>query len=129
VASSRDETDLGLVRDEILDRYGTMPQEVQNLVDVIRLKLMARSLGVMAVSVSRGELVLTVSEATKIDPERLVQLLTHAGTNVRVTPDHKIYAPGPPAGSGATAIFDCAQNLLVQLGAKPQEELTRATPR
>ncbi len=129
LASSRDESDLGLVRDEILDRYGTMPQEVQNLVDVIRLKLMARSLGVMAVSVSRGELVLTVSEATKIDPERLVQLLTHAGTNVRVTPDHKIYAPGPPAGSGATAIFDCAQNLLVQLGAKPQEEVTRATPR
>ncbi|MEE2674918.1 MAG: transcription-repair coupling factor [Myxococcota bacterium] len=119
LASSRDESELGFVRDEILDRYGAMPQEVQNLVDVIRTKLMARSLGVMAVSVSRGELVLTVSEATNIDPERLVQLLTHAGANVRVTPDHKIHAPGPPAGSGPTAIFDCAQDLMVQLGARP----------
>ena len=63
---------------------------------------------------------LTVSESANIDPERLVQLLTLPAGNVRVTPDHKIHAPGPPAGSGATAIFDCAHDLMVKLGARPQ---------
>jgi len=126
LASSRDESELGYVRDEILDRYGSMPQEAKNLLDVIRLKLLAKSLGVMAVSTSRGDLVLTVSEASNVDPQRLVQLLTTAGGNVRVTPDHKIHAPGPPAGSGAAAIFDSAYDLLVQLGGKPQAQVHSA---
>ena len=119
LASSRNETELGYVRDEILDRYGALPPDAENLLEVIRLKIMARSLGVVAISTGRGELVLTVAESANIDPQRLVQLLTRAGANIRVSPDHKIHAPGPPAGAPAKAIFDCAHDLLIQLGAKP----------
>jgi len=119
LASSRDESELAFVRDEILDRYGPLPDEAVNLLEVIRLKLMAKPLGVHAVTIARGNLVLTVSEQANIDPERLIQLLTRAGAGVRVTPDHKIHAPGPPAGSPAAAIFDSAHELLVQLGAQP----------
>jgi transcription-repair coupling factor (superfamily II helicase) len=118
LASSRDEAELALIRDEILDRYGLLPAETENLLDVIRLKIMARRLGVVGVSMSRGELVFSVAESAKIDPQRLVQLLTHAGSNIRVAPDHKIYAPGPPSGSGPQAIFHAAQELLVGLGAE-----------
>jgi transcription-repair coupling factor (superfamily II helicase) len=120
LASSRDDAELSSVRDELLDRYGSLPREAENLLEVIRLKIMARTLGVLAVSTGRGELVLTVSESTKIDPQRLVQLLTKAGANIRVTPDHKIHAPAPQAGSAPAAIFDAAHDLLVQLGANPQ---------
>jgi transcription-repair coupling factor (superfamily II helicase) len=120
LASSRNETELGYVRDEILDRYGALPADAENLLGVIRLKIMARSLGVVGISTGRGELVLTVAESANIDPQRLVSLLTRAGANIRVSPDHKIRAPGPPAGSPPSAIFDVAQDLLVQLGAKPQ---------
>jgi transcription-repair coupling factor (superfamily II helicase) len=119
LASSRDEAELSFLRDEILDRFGPLPQEAENLLEVIRLKILARTLGVLAVSTVRGELVLTVSESTRIDPQRLVQLLTRAGANIRVTPDHKIHAPGVPAGSPPSALFDAAQDLLLQLGAAP----------
>ncbi len=119
LASSRDGSELNGVRDEILDRYGPLPDEARNLLDVIRVKLMARSLGVLGVSTGRGQLVLTVSETPTIDPQRLVQLMTRAGAGIRVTPDHKIHAPGVPAGSPPRALFDAAQDLLVQLGARP----------
>ncbi len=119
LASSRDEGELAGVRDEILDRYGSLPLEAENLLEVIRLKIMARELGVLAVSAGRGEIVLTVSESANIDPQRLVQLLTKAGANVRVTPDHRIHAPAPPAGAAAAALFDRCHDLLLQLGAKP----------
>jgi transcription-repair coupling factor (superfamily II helicase) len=118
LASSRDESELDGLRDEILDRYGPLPGEARSLIAVIRLKLLARRLGVVGVSIARGELVLQVAESASIDPQRLVQLLTHAGSNMRVAPDHKIYAPGPPAGSGPEAIFDAAEELLVRLGAQ-----------
>jgi transcription-repair coupling factor (superfamily II helicase) len=119
LASSRDDSELGHVRDEILDRFGPLPAEAQNLLEVIRLKIMARSLGVLGVSSGRGEIILTVSESPDIDPQRLVQLMTRAGAGIRVTPDHKIHAPGAPAGAPAQALFDAAHELLVQLGARP----------
>ena len=119
LASSRDDSELGHVRDEILDRFGPLPAEAQNLLEVIRLKIMARSLGVLGVSSGRGEIILTVSESPDIDPQRLVQLMTRAGAGIRVTPDHKIHAPGAPAGAPPQALFDAAHELLVQLGARP----------
>jgi transcription-repair coupling factor (superfamily II helicase) len=119
LASSRDEAELRSVRDEILDRFGPLPPEAENLLEVIRLKILARSLGVLGISSGRGEIVLTVSETPRIDPQRLVQLMTRAGANIRVTPDHKIHAPGAPAGAPTAALFDAAHDLLVQLGAAP----------
>jgi transcription-repair coupling factor (superfamily II helicase) len=118
LASSRDEPELDGIRDEILDRYGPLPAEARSLIAVIRLKLLARGLGVVGVSMARGELVFQVAESANIDPQRLVQLLTHAGSNLRVAPDHKIYAPAPPPGSGPEAIFDAAGELLGRLGAQ-----------
>ena len=123
LASSRDEAELSFLRDEILDRYGPLPDEARNLLEVIRLKIMARSLGAVAISSAsaggRREVVVTVTESPNIDPQRLVQLMTRAGAGIRVSPDHKIHAPGPEPGAPAEAIFDAAQELLVQLGAEP----------
>ena len=94
-----------------------MPAEAENLLEVIRLKILARELGVLAVSAGRGEVVLSVSESANIDPQRLLRLLTRAGGGIRVTPDHKIHAPAPVAGSSPAALFDCCHELLRQLGA------------
>jgi len=114
LASSRDDADVDRIRDEILDRYGPMPPEARNLVEVIRLKILARRLGIVAVDVARGELVLSVSERARIDPQRLVALLSRGDAGLRVTPDHKIHAP-VPAGAGDAALFETARDLLGRL--------------
>jgi glycerol-3-phosphate dehydrogenase len=76
----------------------------------------ARSLGIVAVDLVRGEIVLTVAESTQIDPHHLVNALTQAGSDMRVTPDHKIYGPAPPVAAGADAMFDAAHSLIGHLG-------------
>ena len=38
---------------------------------------------------------LPVAENTRIDPERLVHVLSQPALGLRVAPDHKIYAPAP----------------------------------
>lgn len=115
LASARDDMDVDRIRDEILDRYGPIPEEGENLLGVIRVKILARRLGVVAVDVSGGELALTVADRASIDPVKLVELLSDRNASgLRVTPDHRIFAPGPgPDGS----IFDAACDLLAQLGA------------
>ena len=62
-------------------------------------------------------MVLSLAKATRIDPQRLVDLLSHPGAGMRVTPDHKIYAPAPPLGAGAAGLFDAARGVLMRLSA------------
>lgn len=42
IALCRTEEDIQNVTDEILDRYGSMPKEIENLLDVARIKMLAR---------------------------------------------------------------------------------------
>jgi transcription-repair coupling factor (superfamily II helicase) len=116
LASARDDSEVDLIRDEILDRYGPMPSDAGNLLQVIRLKILARRLGIVAAGTEKGEIVLTVAPSAAIDPRRLVELLTAAGSQMRVTPDHKIYSPAPSMAKADTAtLFEATRELLGRL--------------
>ena len=115
LASCREDGEVDRIRDELLDRYGALPTEAENLFEVIRLKIRARRLGVASVDLSNGEIVLTAAEQSKVDPKRLLNLLHQAGSGMRVAPDHKIYAKVPPGDTAA--LFAAAKSLLSNLGA------------
>ncbi|RIL04981.1 MAG: transcription-repair coupling factor [Proteobacteria bacterium] len=116
LASAPDQADADRIRDELLDRFGPLPDEAANLLGVIRLKIEARRLGVAAVDVAKDDLVFTAAETTRIDPKRLVTLLTHPTLGIRVAPNQKIYAP-LPKDREPERIFDAAHQLLAQLAA------------
>ncbi|MDE0886617.1 MAG: transcription-repair coupling factor [Myxococcota bacterium] len=115
LSSARDGSEVARVREELLDRYGVMPAEGENLLQVIRLKIRARKLGIASFRIHRGEFVLQVAESSQIDPQRLVQILTRAGSGMRVTPDHRIYSPAPGPEGGNPALFDAAHELIRRL--------------
>jgi transcription-repair coupling factor (superfamily II helicase) len=112
LASAPDDADVDRIRDELLDRYGPLPAEARWLVEVIRLKILARRIGIAAVDLARGDLVLTAGDA-RLDPVRLVALLTRPGSRVRATPDHKIRAPVP--ARDPESLFAAARALLRRL--------------
>ncbi len=112
LSSARDGDELALIRDELLDRYGALPGEAENLLQVIRLKILARRLGIVTVELMRGEIVLGVAESSQIEPQRLMEILSQTA-GMRVTPDHKIYGPAP--AGGAPALFEAARAMLKRL--------------
>jgi transcription-repair coupling factor (superfamily II helicase) len=114
-APSQDEADS--IRDEIVDRYGPLPPEAENLLRVIRLKIAARDLGIVSVALERGELVLAAAETTPVDPRRLVALLRDARAGIRITPDQRVLAAA--GGLSGSALFDRAHEVI--------ERLARAT--
>jgi len=115
LSSARDENEVALIRDELLDRFGRVPSEAENLLEVIRLKIAARRLGIVRIETSRGEIVLQVAPKSQIDPDRLVQLLSHARSGLRVTPEQRLIAKAPGPEGGAAALFDAARSLLRKL--------------
>jgi len=126
LASAPDEADVAGIRDELLDRYGPLPDEAGQLLEVIRLKILARALGVAAVDYGRGEVVLTAGPTTRIDPRRLVNLMAQGGSGIRVSPEQRVYAP--VRSNQPRDLFAAARRLLRRLGApaasraRPAEE-------
>lgn len=93
------------------------PLQGENLFEVIRLEIMSRNLGIAAVDVVRGEIVLQVAAKTQTEPERLVHVLSQPALGLRVARDHKIYGPTPQLWGGAMTMLEATRELLLRLGA------------
>jgi transcription-repair coupling factor (superfamily II helicase) len=58
IAAAESEMALDDIREELHDRYGRLPSQVQNLIGVARLRLLAGSIGVTQVTVAKEDVVL-----------------------------------------------------------------------
>jgi transcription-repair coupling factor (superfamily II helicase) len=95
-----------LLADELLDRFGPLPEEAANLLDVIRLKIAARKLGVVGIELDKGELAFAAAPTSRVDPDRLMSLVHAPGSAVRIGSDHRVRAEvtdRTPAGLFARA--------------------------
>ena len=114
LASATDDDEVARIRDELLDRYGPLPPEAQNLVQVILVKLRARQLGLPSVDYAGSALVFQTGPTSRIDPARLVDLLNDANARVRMGGDQKILAEA--ADKTPAALFGRALEVLDTLG-------------
>jgi transcription-repair coupling factor (superfamily II helicase) len=57
---------------ELLDRFGPLPEPAARLLDIIRIRVAARALGLEKVEAGDGRALLTFAPATPLDPKRLV---------------------------------------------------------
>src|SRR5262249_52540099 len=90
LSGARDEAELAALRGDLLDRFGPLPVEAQNLLEVIRLKIPCKELGVVSVEVKNGELRFQIAERTRVDPSRIVRLIGQPGTQLRAYPDRRL---------------------------------------
>jgi transcription-repair coupling factor (superfamily II helicase) len=74
VANAREEVALDEMKAEMRDRFGALPPEVKGLFEVMRLKLVARTLRVSSLSEGSGRARFTFAEDTPATPERILAL-------------------------------------------------------
>ena len=63
------------LRDEIEDRFGPLPKEVKNLVELMRLRSLFRHYGVVKGEFGGGKLLLSFSPQAKVDVDRVMALV------------------------------------------------------
>lgn len=103
---------------ELLDRFGPAPQEVQNLVEVIRIKIAARELGLSRVELEAGRLVLTLSATHRIDPARLAEMILDKNWALQLDTPQRISCPVPQRR--AAELFAHTGRLLAELRRAPE---------
>jgi transcription-repair coupling factor len=81
ISSAESEEDLADIHAEITDRYGAMPESVENLFEFARLRREASRLAVVSIDREGERLALKFSEKARIDPEKLIEMVA-AGSAV-----------------------------------------------
>ncbi|WP_366556000.1 transcription-repair coupling factor [Aquibaculum sediminis] len=75
---------------ELIDRFGPLPDEVENLLQIIAVKRLCRDAGVERVDAGPKGAVLTFREEAIADPAPLVQFIQRQKGKVQLRPDGKL---------------------------------------
>jgi transcription-repair coupling factor (superfamily II helicase) len=117
IAAAKDEAALDDLSAEMIDRFGDLPPETQNLLRIARLKLAARALGIRRMDLSPQGGYLLFEEKNNIDPAAVVRMLQKQPRGYRLEGPLKLRVSFvSPTEEGR---FQFAGDLLAQLRAAP----------
>jgi transcription-repair coupling factor (superfamily II helicase) len=87
IASSKTGEALKALEFEIRDRFGNPPEEVKNLLDIMRLKIMARELLITKIQDTQGRIRIHFSPDTRIEPKDIFELRKKRDGKIKFLPE------------------------------------------
>jgi len=75
LSHARDDDEIIGIQEELIDRYGKLPDAAQNLLSTHRLRLLAEPLGVTKLDASDTHALLQFSSQPQVDPMRIIELV------------------------------------------------------
>lgn len=82
IALCKTEEDIQNVIDEIIDRYGPMPKEVENLLEIARIKNLARAAGVLKIMQKKDGIVF-LYDNNKFDVSQIDKMVKKYNRRIR----------------------------------------------
>ncbi|BBX68608.1 transcription-repair coupling factor [Mycolicibacterium psychrotolerans] len=128
LAAAQDDAAVDAVIEELIDRYGPLPEPAQRLIAVARLRLLARAHGVTEVGAPSASTV-RISPLTLPDSAQLRLKRLYSGATYRATTS-TVQVPIPRAGSGVGAprirdleLVAFVAGLLLAIDGNPQAQI------
>jgi len=90
LSAAADEDEVRAILDEMADRLGRPPAEVEILGQLMVLKGWARRMGALALDLSESRVMLTLPETARLDPQKVLQLVNRKNARWRLTPDLRL---------------------------------------
>ncbi|WPB58588.1 transcription-repair coupling factor [Xylophilus sp. GOD-11R] len=89
LATARTADQIDRLLEEIVDRFGKLPTQAQTLVDVHRLRVLAKPYGVVKVDAAPGVTNITFKPNPPVDPMRIIELI-QKNRNVKLVGNEKL---------------------------------------
>ncbi len=93
--------ELADLRAELLDRFGPLPEPAEQLIDIVRIRIEARTLGIERLEAGGGKAVITFSPRTAVEPEHLVAAIQASRGRLRMRREFTLEAAIATAGWAA----------------------------
>jgi transcription-repair coupling factor (superfamily II helicase) len=75
LATAKTTDQIDALLEEIVDRFGKLPPQAQTLIDVHRLRVIAKSYGVVKVDAAPGVIHITFKARPPVEPMRIIELV------------------------------------------------------
>jgi transcription-repair coupling factor (superfamily II helicase) len=92
LAGAASDADVADLRAELVDRFGPLPSPATQLLDIVRLRVAARALGIEKLEAGDGHALVTFSPSTSLAPERLVQTIQRSRGRLKMKREFTIEA-------------------------------------
>ncbi|MFA4903414.1 MAG: transcription-repair coupling factor [Desulfobaccales bacterium] len=108
------------LEEEFLDRFGPLPPEGRNLLEVVRAKHRLRQLGVKRLDMQGSYAVLQFAHPERLDVPRLLDMLKKKPRTFRLSPEQTLRIHLPESGTLIERLQNCLKE--VQSFVKPEIE-------
>lgn len=95
LSATQSDAEIDQLEEELRDRFGAPPPEAQNLVWLIRTKLLLKRVGIDALTVGSEKVSLLPGVSGLLDPTRAVAMVSANPSRYQLTPDSKFVAKVP----------------------------------
>ena len=79
------------MREELIDRFGPIPPEVENLLKTVEIKQLCRMANIERIDAGAKGFVIGFHDNRFRSPEKLVDMIARSGGSIKVRPDQKIF--------------------------------------
>lgn len=90
IASVKDKTELNELKEEMIDRFGMLPDAVRNLFEISKLKQKARPLGIRKIDLGLNGGRVFFEEKASIDPNAIIQLIQNNPSRFKLDGQDKL---------------------------------------
>lgn len=90
IASIKDKTELNELKEEMIDRFGLLPEAVRNLFEISKLKQKARPLGIRKIDIGLNGGRIFFEEKASIDPNGIIQLIQSNPSRFKLDGQNKL---------------------------------------
>lgn len=90
LSTVREEEQLYHLREELRDRFGPLPYEVDNLLQLVRVRLILRKLGISRLDASNSTISITFAKSTPLKPDRLVKMVAENAHRMSFTSTNRL---------------------------------------
>ncbi len=112
ISSLKADREIDELRDELEDRYGPVPIEVESLMGYTRLRLLSEKVLVQSIERERDGIAIRFHEKTPVDPQRIVEIVS-SYSGVTVTPGGSLKLQA--AGWTPSEVLSSVRGLLLDL--------------
>ena len=111
ISSAETEAVLMQIHQEIEDRYGKIPESVENLFAYGRLRKLSEEMSIVSIDKAANGIAIKLGENTKVSPERLVQFLSeHEDANFSPNGILRVVSDGENPISASRSVLEQIRN-------------------
>src|SRR6185369_1756705 len=111
IASAQTDQRIDDIRNEMRDRFGALPSNVENLLHFVKVKQYAQKMGVISIVREGARCVVKLTQTAKVDPNKLLALIQE-DPQVKFLPSGVLSFPLKVQG---TDVIDAIEELLQRI--------------